>query len=151
MRPCLRTVSTTTKRPLTTPWGAAWPTGKGSRIITWACAVGLPHPAQWTDLGGWRSSAEIEKNILTFQMDKKSITKREMEVRSRTEVKYLQVDLYTGPEVSPSRLVHRSWKFIHSLQIEANTIFKRKTWYSIGHCPLIVKVSRIIYSHNTCV
>ena len=56
-------------------------------------------------------------------MDKKSITKREMEVRSRTEVKYLQVDLYTGPEVSPSRFVHRSWKLIHSLQIEANTIF----------------------------
>ena len=43
-------------------------------------------------------------------MDKKSITKREMEVRSRTEVKYLQVDLYTGPEVSPSRLVHRSYR-----------------------------------------
>ena len=43
-----------------------------------------------------------------FKMDKKSITKREMEVRSRTEVKYLQVDLYTGPEVSPGRLLHSS-------------------------------------------
>ena len=35
---------------------------------------------------------------LTFQMDKKSITKREMKVRSRIRSEVFQVDLHTGPE-----------------------------------------------------
>ena len=37
----------------------------------------------------------IAEKIITFQMDKKSITKRE---EAQYQGQYFQVDLYTGPE-----------------------------------------------------
>ena len=62
------------------------------------------------DRRGWRSSVAIAEKIITFLMDKKSITKHEVKVRSRIR-----------SAATPSSLAHRSWKLIHSLQTYKGT------------------------------
>ena len=82
------------------------------------------------DRRGWRSSVAIAEKIITFLMDKKSITKGEMKVRSRIRRAAI-----------PSSLAHRSWKLIHSLQTYKGTQWSKKQKLlkkvvSMGYCPL---------------